>query len=371
MSPASTRKTASPKLPAHYPRFAAARLASQGIAEPFVGTPQQTVARLLAMQAQDYHGALWAVGLRTRGATEADIERAIVQGKIVRTWPMRGTLHVLAAEDVRWMLALTGARMSALNAGRIERMYGLDAAAMKRCRKIVEKVLRNGGPAPRTELYAAFEKAGIETGESRGINILGHLAQDAVICGGPKLGKQASYVLADAWLPASKPLPREEALATLALRYFSGHGPATAHDLAWWSSLTLKDVHTAIEAAKGNLAHEIIGGTTYWFSADAAEHTAPAKQIHLLPPFDEYLVAYRDRDIPLEPAFGSRVIGINGLFNASLVSDGRVAAIWKRQVKNGTIAIDLSLLRSLRREEQAALKTPRQRYAAFLGLAAA
>ncbi len=371
MSPAATRKTASPKLPAHYPRFAAARLASQGIAEPFAGTPQQTVARLLAMQAQADYGALWAVGLRTQGTTEADIERAIVERKIVRTWPMRGTLHLLAAGDVRWMLALTGARMSALNAGRIERMYGLDAAAMKRCRKIVEKVLRNGEPAPRTELYAALEKAGIETGASRDINILGHLAQDAVICGGPKLGKQASYVLADAWLPASKPLPREEALAALALRYFGSHGPATAHDLAWWSSLTLKDVHAAIESAKAGLAHETIDGTTYWLSEDATRHTAPAKQVHLLPPFDEYLVAYRDRDIPLDPAHGARVIGINGLFNASVVSDGRVAATWKRQVKHGAVAIDLSPLRSLRREERSTLGSSSRRYALFLGLAAA
>lgn len=371
MSRAAVPPTPARKLPAHYARIAAARLANQGIAEPFAGTPERTVARMLAMQAQDYAGSLWAVGLRTRDSTEADIERAIAQRRIVRTWPMRGTLHLLAAEDVRWMLALTGARMSALNAGRIDRMYGLDAAAMKRCRKIVEKVLRNGEPVPRTDLYAAFEKAGIETGASRGINILGHLAQDAVICGGPKLGKQASYVLADAWLPASKPLPREEALAALASRYFRSHGPATAHDLAWWSSLTLKDVSAAIAGAKGSLVHETIDGTTYWSFADAAEHTAAAKQIHLLPPFDEYLVAYRDRDVPLDPAFGPRVIGINGLFNASLVSDGRVAATWKRRAKNGAVAIDLSPLRPLRREERSALGTPSQRYAAFLRLATA
>ncbi|TKR29217.1 winged helix DNA-binding domain-containing protein [Luteimonas gilva] len=368
MSPAAPRKTAARKPPAHYPRFAASRLANLGISEPFAGTPEQTVSRLLAMQAQDYYGSLWAVGLRTQGTTEADIERAIAQKKIVRTWPMRGTLHLLAAEDVRWMLALTGARMSALNAGRIERMYGLDAAAMKRCRKIAEKVLRSGEPVARTALYDAFEAAGIATGESRGINILGQLSQDAVICGGPKIGKQASYVLADAWLPASKPLPREEALATLASRYFGSHGPATAHDLAWWSSLTLKDVHAAIDAAKASLAHETLGGATYWFSADTFERTAPAKQIHLLPPFDEYLVAYRDRDIPLDPFFGPRVIGINGLFNASLVSAGSVAATWKRRARQASLAVDLSELRPLRRDERNGAASATRRYAAFLGL---
>lgn len=361
MSPAAR------KLPAHYPRFAAARLANLGISEPFAGTPQQTVSRLLAMQAQDYYGSLWAVGLRTQGATEADIERAIAQRRIVRTWPMRGTLHLLAAEDVRWMLALTGARMSALNAGRIERMYGLDAAAMKRCRKIAEKVLRDGEPVPRTALYDAFEAAGIETGSSRGINILGQLSQDAVICGGPKIGKQATYVLADAWLPAaSEPLPREEALAALAARYFASRGPATAHDLAWWSGLTLKDVQVAIEGAKRQLAHERVDGVSYWSSADAANRTAPAKQIHLLPPFDEYLVAYRDRDIPLDPAFGPRVIGINGLFNASLVVDGRVAATWKRPAKKGA-DIYLEPLRPSRSDVNRAAAQAARRYNAFLG----
>lgn len=364
MSPPAVRKTAARKLPAHYVRFAAARLANQGIAEPFAGTPRQTVSRMLAMQAQDYTGSLWAVGLRTRGAIEADVERAIAERELVRTWPMRGTLHLLAAEDVRWMLGLTGARMSALNAGRIERMYGLDAAAMKRCRRIAEKRLRDGKPVPRTELYAAFEKAGIETGASRGINILGHLAQDGVICGGPKIGKQASYVLAEAWLPASAPLPRDEALARLAVRYFAGHGPATAHDLAWWSSLTLKDVQAAIAGAGPRLVSEHVDGIAYWSSAEAEPRVPSIEGIHLLPPFDEYLVAYRDRDIPLDPAFGPRVIGINGLFNASLVSDGRVVATWKRQAK---IAFDP--LRPLRAAETRGAAAAVRRYDAFLGTA--
>lgn len=366
MSPAAARK-----LPAHYARIAAARLAHQGIAEPLADDPASAVSRMLAMQAQDYYGALWAVGLRTRDATGADVERAIVQRKLVRTWPMRGTLHLLAAEDVRWMLGLTGARTSSLNAGRIERQYGLDAAVMKRCRKSVEKVLRTGEPVARSELYAAFEAADIETGASRGLNILGHLAQDAVICGGPRVGKQATYVLADAWLPASKPLPRDEALAALARRYFASRGPATAHDLAWWSGLTLKDVQAAIGGAEQRLVSESIDGAVYWSSADADSRAAPAKQVHLLPPFDEYLVAYRDRDIALDPAFGRRVIGINGLFNASLVSDGRVVALWKRFVKKTAAEISLEPLRPLRKSETQGAANAARRYGSFLGLKAA
>jgi hypothetical protein len=362
------RETPARKLPAHHARIAAARLANQGISESFAGTPQQTVSCMLAMQAQDYYGSLWAVGLRTRDATEADIQRAIVQRKLVRTWPMRGTLHLLAAEDVRWMLALTGARASSLNAGRIERQYGLDAVVMKRCRKIAEKVLRGGEPVARTELYAAFEAAGIETGASRGLNILGQLSQDAVICGGPRIDKQATYVLADAWLPASKPLPRDEALATLAARYFSSRGPATAHDLAWWSGLTLKDVRVAVDGAKRQLVGETIDGVVYWSSADTDADARPSRQVHLLPPFDEYLVAYRDRDIPLDPAFNPRVIGLNGLFNASLISSGRTVATWKRLTRKAAIEVSLDRFKVLRGSELRAATNAVRRYGSFLGL---
>ncbi|MCL1636117.1 winged helix DNA-binding domain-containing protein [Luteimonas sp. SX5] len=367
MTRAAAREAPARKLPAHYAGIAAVRLANQGIAEPFAGTPQQTVSRMLAMQAQDYYASLWAVGLRTREATEADVERAIAERKLVRTWPMRGTLHLLAADDVRWMLALTGARMSALNAGRIERMYGLDAAAMKRCRKIAEKALRSGEPVSRTALYDAFAAAGIETGASRGINILGQLSQDAVICGGPRVGKQPTYVLADAWLPESKALPRDEALSALAARYFASRGPATAHDLAWWSGLTLKDAQAAVDGAERQLVGESIDGVVYWSSAAADLRAAAVQRVHLLPPFDEYLVAYRDRSIPLDPAFGPRVIGLNGLFNASLISGGRVAATWKRKIK--TVAeIGLEPLRPLRSSEVRAAADAVRRYGAFLGL---
>lgn len=309
--------------------IAAARLLRQGIAGPAAPTPELAVSRLLAMQAQDYYGALWAVGLRTQGANEADVARAIDQGRLVRTWPMRGTLHLLAAEDVRWMMALTGARASALNAGRLQRQYGLDAATMKRCRRIAEKTLRDG-PVTRAVLYAALQKAGIDSVDSHGINIpyqiLGQLSQQALLCGGPRAGKQPTFVWLDAWLPPAEPLPREEALAALAARYFASRGPATAQDLAWWSGLTLKDVQAAIAAAGARIASQTIDGIAYWSANDAPAPDVDGRQVHLLPSFDEYLVAYKDRSLALDPAFGRQVIGANGLFNPSLVSDGRVVA---------------------------------------------
>lgn len=348
--------------------IAAARLLRQGIADPVSSTPAATVSRLLAMQAQDYYGSLWAVGLRTPGATETEVERAIDEGQLVRTWPMRGTLHLLAAADVRWMLALTGARVSEHNLGRIERQYGLDAAALRRCRKVVEKALRDG-PVTRIALYQTLEKAGIATADSRGLNILGQLAQEALICGGPRHGKQATYVWLDAWVPSATPLSREEALAALATRYFASRGPATAQDLAWWSGLTLKDVQAAIAAAGARIAAQTINGVAYWSANDAPAPDADGRQVHLLPPFDEYLVAYKDRSLALDPAFGRQVIGINGLFNPSLVSDGRVVATWKRTLKKEAATVNLTPLRPLRSGEAKAAAAAVRRYGVFLGSA--
>ncbi|TWH99114.1 winged helix DNA-binding protein [Luteimonas cucumeris] len=363
MSPATTRRAQDVAT-----RLAAARLQRQGIADPTSDTPSDVVSRLLAVQAQDHYGALWAVGLRMRDATEATVAHAIDDGRLVRTWPMRGTLHLLAAADVRWMLALTGARAAQASRGRIERQCGLDAATLQRCRKLLEKTLRDG-PVTRIRLYEVLEKAGHATAQSRGLNLLGQLAQEALICGGPRDGKQATYAWLDAWVPASKPLPREEALAALATRYFASRGPATAQDLAWWSGLTLKDVQVAISGAKPQLASETVDGTLYWSTADAeTPHRSAGKGVHLLPPFDEYLVAYKDRSFAFDPAFGRQVIGVNGLFNASLVSDGRVVATWKRLLKKDAANVSLTPLQPLRSSEMKASATAVRRYGAFLGV---
>src|SRR5918912_137387 len=205
------------------------RLFSQQIAQPAFTHPGEVVAWLGAVQAQDYLGALWAVGLRTLGATEQTIEQALAEKTIVRTWPMRGTIHFVAAADARWMLELLAPRVVQRSARRRTQL-GLDETIIAASTEVIAKALQGGKQLPRNALYALLEQANIATDSSRGLHILGRLAHDRLLCFGTRAGKQPTYALLDEWAPGAKSLPRDEALATLALRYFTGHGPATVQD---------------------------------------------------------------------------------------------------------------------------------------------
>jgi len=350
-------------------RIARLRLQRQRIVGGKFESPAEAVSWLGAMQAQDYAAALWAIGLRTRDATLAQVERAIAERRIVRTWPMRGTLHFLAAEDVRWMSALMAPRVIANNKSRLQREFELDDAVLARCRKVLVKALRDGQRLTRSDVYAKLEEAGISTAKQRGIHITGQLAQEGLLCLGPRADKQPTFVLLDEWIPNSRTLEREQALAELARRYFHSHGPATVQDFAWWSGLMVKDVQLGIELAATDLAQEIIDGRLYLHSGEESESEEDAAgDPHLLPSFDEYLVAYKDRSEAVEARFSKQVIGINGLFNASLVIDGRIVGTWKRNIDKTGLTVELSPFRALLKKEQKSLDKTARRYGDFIGL---
>ena len=346
------------------PSLTARRLHAHGISVPAASSPADAVRHMAALQAQDYHAALWAVGLRAADATLAQVEDAIARGEIVRTWPMRGTLHLLAREDVRWMVALLAPRVQAANAARLARDLGLNAATLARGQRVIEQALAAGAPVMRSELYTRMETAGIASANQRGLHLLNWLAHESVICQGPRHGKQPTFVLMDAWVPPSTPLARDEALHRLALRYLQGHGPATAADLAWWSGLTRKDAQHALVLASSALEQETHDGTTWWWRADAP---APSRSrvVHLLPAFDEYLIGYRDRTPVLDAALTRRVIGVNGLVAATAIIQGRVAAIWKRAANDDEVTLDP--LRALEDAEHSGIRRAAQRWRRFLG----
>lgn len=325
-------------------------------------TPHEVVSHLGAVQAQDYLGALWAVGTRMETATESEVEAALASRSIVRCWPMRGTLHFVAAEDARWMLELLAPRVLARHRPRLQREFELDPKTLRRCAKLVEKALAGGNALTRAELYTAFEDRGIATRDSRGLHILFALAHESLICFGPRKGKQPTFVLLDEWLPATKPKPREEALAELARRYFGGHGPATIADFVWWSGLTMKEAKEAI--ALTELEHEAIDEQPMWFASVPDVSSLSATQ--LLPPFDEYTVAYKDRSAIVEPAFATKVNAGGGMINAVVVVDGRVIGNWKRTLRGTSVEITISAFRELTPSEEQAIEREAERYADFL-----
>jgi hypothetical protein len=351
--------------------LAGMRLRAQGIAGPRAASPADVVTRLGAVQAQDYLGALWAVGLRTVDSTEADVEQALASGSIVRTWPMRGTLHFVAAADARWILELLAPRMLARAAGRL-RALGLDEATFARARKALSRPLEGAGRLTRPEAYATLERAGISTAEQRGLHILFQLAHDRFLCFGPRQGKQHTLVLFDAWLPRSKRLPREEALAELAARYVTGHGPATTTDFAWWSGLSLADARRALDLARPRIQEHVAGGTRYWLAASGptrpATTPARARDAYLLPAFDELLVAFKDRSATLDPAHALRANAGGGIFYPVVVVNGRVVATWKRSIARGEVVVTPAGFEALTAAQEKALARPLARYAAFLGV---
>ena len=340
------------------------RLDAQRVTGARFDSPEEVVSWLGAVQAQDYLGALWAVGLRMKHARESDVERALADGRIVRTWPMRGTLHFVAAADARWMTQLLAPHIVSGAAKRIRELE-LDAKTFTRAAKVLEKELA-GRRVIRPEVYRLLERAKISTRGQRGIHLLWKLAQDCLICFGPREGKQQTFVLFDEWLPTARPRPRDEALGELALRYFESHGPATAGDFTWWARLRAADAREALALASGALQVETFDGATFY----SVPGRAPTKSrdAHVLPAFDEFLVAYTDRSAALDVAHKLRVNDGGGILKPTFVVDERVHGTWQRTLSRQHVTVKLNAFSPLSPPRQRALARAFERYADFLGL---
>ncbi|MGI8819764.1 MAG: winged helix DNA-binding domain-containing protein [Chthoniobacterales bacterium] len=341
------------------------RLINQKIAGAAPSSAAAVVAHLGAIQAQDYTSSLWAIGLRA-GVNEAAVEQAIAARQIVRTWPMRGTLHFVAAEDVHWMLELLTPRILSAALNRAEQL-GLDAATLARCGKVCRETLASGGQLTRPELLAAFESAGIPTDAQRGYHMIWRLAQERLICFGQRAGKQPTFVLLDEWVPPPKQFDRAAALRELARRYFKSHGPASVQDFVWWSGLRVSEARIAIESAE--LSREEIDGATCWRSSEAGGAISQTPAAHLLAAFDQYLLGYRDRAAVLDPRHALKIVpGSNGIFLPIIVWNGRVVGTWKRVLKKRATLVLAFPFAPLSKAGERAVTLTAEPYARFLGM---
>lgn len=346
------------------------RLHNQGLAAGRFKDPADVVRWFGAVQAQDYLGSLWALGLRLPGASEAAVEQAVADRAIVRTWPLRGTLHFVAAEDARWMLGLSGARTIARVAGRY-RQLGLDEATFAKSLKVIGRALEGGRLQTRAELAAVLERRGVATDGQRLIHILNRSALEGLTCYAARRGKQFTFALLEEWVPASpKRLSREEALAELARRYFQSHGPATLEDFVWWSGLTTADARAGLEGAQPRLRGEVFDGRTYWLSTSTRAAVDERSSAHLLPAFDEYTVAYKDREAVLHSSHTRRPDAATAVLGPTVIRDGQAVGTWKRTLKREAVVIETSLWTTLKRADRRALEAAAERYGEFLGLTA-
>ncbi len=340
------------------------RLQAQQITCSAARAAEEVVASFGAMQAQDYASALWAIGLRLPAATEADVERAVAERRIVRTWPMRGTLHFVAARDVRWMLELLTPRIIAGAKRRWDELEFTDAL-WRKITKLVGKMLQ-GRALTREALLEELEREGVSTAGGRSYHIPWRLAQERLLCFGPRAGKQKTFVLLDEWVPKSRKLAGDEALAELALRYFASHGPATQADFVWWSGLKSADARAAIGLVASQLVSETVDGKTYWMRGDSAP--PEPSQGFLLPGFDEYLLGYTDRSAALDAKHAVKIVpGSNGVFLPMLVNDGKVVGTWRRTVGKRAVTVTAD---TFAHTAKSAFATATKRYGAFLGVSA-
>lgn len=343
------------------------RLHNQRLSLPDLKKPADVVKWLGAVQAQDYYGAKWALAQRMQGVADEAIENAFTAGAILRTHVMRPTWHFVAPADIRWMLELTAPRVNTAM-GFYYRELELNDAFFRGSNKAIATALRGGRHLTRAELQRAVERAGVITGSSRRFgHILGRAELDGIICSGARKGKQFTYALLDERVPKAKALARDEALAKLTRRYFTSRGPATLQDFGWWSGLTVADIKAGIEMVQHHFEQEKIDGQTYWFSQSGSAIRPTSRTAYLLPPYDEYLIGYKDRGATLDPGDG-RPPGDNPVFGSTIVIGGHIVGGWTRTFKKNSVIISVRPFAPFSKTEKRAILAAAYRYGAFLGL---
>lgn len=339
------------------------RLQNQKLINPSFKDAVSVVGWLGAVQSQDFPAAKWAIGLRIKNRLEADIEKAFNQGKILRTHVMRPTWHFVLPEHIRWMIELTAPRVKKLLAS-YDRRLELDEKLLSRCNKIFTKALEGGKNLTRSELADELEKHKIMARTQRLAHILANSELDAILCSGPRRGKQFTYALLDERVPNARQLKRDEALAKLAQKYFRSHGPAQIKDFSWWSGLAMKDSNESVSMIKSELVQEIVNDKTYWMSATTCAERLRTNAF-LLSIYDEYTIAYRDRsDISSEGSF-EKLIRMGNALTTVVVIDGEIAGTWKRKINKGKAEVSTNLFRKINKAEQNALQKAEATYLEF------
>lgn len=314
------------------------------------------------VQAQDYPAALWALGLRLPGTTAQTVEHSIENRAIVRTWLIRGTLHFTTVEDVRWMLDLFAPGLLKSSARR-NRELQLDEATLARSSRLIADAVQGGQTRTRRELFALLDAHGLDTPNQRGIYMLGRASYEGLIVQGVQHGRDPSFFALDA-LPPSRRLGRDEAIAELARRYFTGHGPAALPDFVWWSGLRVSEARAGLEAVQTHLAAETMDGRTFWRAPCEGPAMPQALVALLLPAYDEFLIGYKDRSASLALEHAAHVKNANGL-GATVIFDGRVIGTWTRETKRTEVVIHARSFEAWPGDVLLAVERAAEQYGAF------
>lgn len=348
-----------------------ARMVSLQLDAPSARTPLEVASWFGALQAQDIASGHWSLGVRCAGMTEADIADAFERGEIVRTWPMRGTIHIVPATDINWMLTLAGSR-ALPGAARRRDQLGLTLDDVERGAHALAAELRRVSILTRAEAIAVLADAGLKVSEQRSYHLLWYAAQIGVTCIGPQRGTDQTFVLVEQWAPAQTALSRDEALAELLLRFVRSHGPVPLREFVGWTGLTLGDTKRAAAANVGRLEPIATELGEMWATVELASQLRggdiDAHAVVVAPGFDEFMLGYKDRSLHVPDGKIDRIVpGGNGMFRATVIADGMAVATWKRAPKASNIVVEIEPLQkftaALRKQTASAF----ERYAEYVG----
>jgi hypothetical protein len=325
------------------------RLASQKLNTQRWPSPGRMVEWLGGVQAQDYRWAKWSIGLRMDECSDEEVERAIQDRQIVRTWMFRGTLHFVAAGDVSWLTSLLAPGIIRRNARRY-RQLELDAAEFSSSQRVIQQALEANSSLTRSQLKTHFQREGVPAEGQQVPYLLQRAALDGLICHGPQRGSEPTYVLVSDWIGLQPTLDRGEALRRLALRYVSSHGPATRQDFGWWAGLSAQEARSALDSAFEVRPIEA-DGVQYWVAGDSPL-TDLNDSAYLLPPFDEYLLGYKERSLVLDPTYAKRVNAGGGMPKPTVLVNGEVLGIWNYKVKQRAMVISIQPFRNIESHER-------------------
>jgi hypothetical protein len=345
------------------------RLRRQHLTGTPLSTPEAVVGWLGAVQAQEFAVAKWSIAQRSRGrVSSADLDRALAEGRILRTHALRSTWHFVLPADLRWLLTLIGPRIRA----RMVSYYwqnGLTDAVFARSQAVLRDALAGGQQLMRKEVAAAFARGRVATDGLKLRFLLLQAELDLIVCSGALRGRHQTFALVDELVPPAQPISEDEALSELTRRYFSSHGPATLKDFLWWSGLTAAQARHGLELLKETGLRRLeAGGRTYWMGEAPARRVAAGTPVHLLQAFDEYIIGYTESRSVLAVAGQPDAPSGAPLHSNVLTRDGQVIGFWRRVPDSKEALLDVHLERPLDAATWSALEEELERYGDFLEL---
>ena len=341
------------------------RLVSQQLINPVFDNPKDLVAWMGAIQAQDYTMCKWAVGMRLKSATIHAVDEALRKGEILRTHVMRPTWHLVPAEDIRWMLKLSAQRIQSANKSYGKSLELSDEIFMK-CNRLFEKILQGNKNMTKQEIALELDKEGVLSDPNRLNVFITHAETEGIICSGVDKGGKPTYALLEERVPPAKELTKDEALATLARRYFRSHSPASLRDFIWWSGLSVTEAKQAISLLGSELITDRYASHDLFVHESYALGAGKKNIVHFLPSYDEYLISYKERTTVMDLEHHPKAFTNYGIFYPVILHNGKVIGNWNKTARKDGFAFKTSFFHEDFVLDEKKIKVAAGRYNSFM-----